>query len=319
MTDRSRRRLPRKPKLEELELFCATAELGGIGRAALRLHISQPAASKRLAGLERLVGTPLFERSPRGVVLTPAGERLYAQARLVLAQLERVAELIGELAGSRQALRLAISHTAAEFLLPKALVTLHQRDGSPVEVLSANSHHVKRLVREGQVDLGVAGCLEEERPADLEMVKLLEDRVVFAVPLSHPWARMRRIGLAELRRTQVVQRDPTAHTRQVLDRALERLGEPPLAAAVEVGSTQAAKEEAHSLNLPTLLSRLAVSPVDLLEVVEVEGLDLRRYFCALYRPPAPTPAAAELIGALQESAAALQARLAAAQREAVTD
>src|SRR5579875_2565744 len=250
MTDRSRRRLPRKPKLEELELFCATAELGGIGRAALRLHISQPAASKRLAGLERLVGTPLFERSPRGVVLT--------------------------LAGSRQALRLAISHTAAEFLLPKALVTLHQRDGSPVEVLSANSHHVKRLVREGQVDLGVAGCLEEERPADLEMVKLLEDRVVFAVPLSHPWARMRRIGLAELRRTQVVQRDPTAHTRQVLDRALERLGEPPLAAAVEVGSTQAAKEEAHSLNLPTLLSRLAVSPVDLLEVVEVEGLDLRR-------------------------------------------
>jgi DNA-binding transcriptional LysR family regulator len=311
MAPKVRRRPLRKPKLEELELFCATAELGGVGRAAVRLHISQPAASKRLAGLEALVGTPLFERTPHGVTLTPAGQRLYAQARLVLAQLEGVVDLIGELSGERQALRLAISHTAAECLLPKALVSLHQRDSLPVEVLSANSHVVKQMVREGAVDLGVAGCLLDERPEDLGMAKLMEDRVVFAVPLGHPWARRKRITLAELKRTPVIQRDPSAHTRQVLERALGALGEEPLAVAVEVGSTQAAKEEAHALNLPTLLSALAVSPADLLEVVEVEGLELRRYFCALYLPPVPSPPAAELIEALKASAAALEAARAA--------
>src|SRR5579875_1170249 len=98
------RRVVRKPKLEELEVLCATAELGGVGRAAVRLRISQPAASKRLASLEQLVGTPLFERSPQGMTLTAAGQRLYAGARLVLSQLEEVFELIGELAGQRQAL-----------------------------------------------------------------------------------------------------------------------------------------------------------------------------------------------------------------------
>jgi len=122
---------------------------------------------------------------------------------------------------------------------------------------------------------------------------------VFAVPLAHPWSRRRRVSLQELAATPIVERDPTAHTRQVLDHALEQASLPPLEVAVEVGSTQAAKEEAHALRLPTLLSRLAVSAADRLEVVEVEGLVLRRRFCALYRIPGPMGEAEPLIEELR--------------------
>ena len=58
---------PRSPQLEELRAFCAAVDLGGIGRAAQRLHLSQPAVSRRLKSLEQVVGAPLLERSANGM------------------------------------------------------------------------------------------------------------------------------------------------------------------------------------------------------------------------------------------------------------
>jgi DNA-binding transcriptional LysR family regulator len=66
----------RAPDIEELRTLCTAAELGSLGRAAVRLHTSQPALSKRLSNLEALAGTKLLERSTHGVKLTPAGRRL---------------------------------------------------------------------------------------------------------------------------------------------------------------------------------------------------------------------------------------------------
>jgi DNA-binding transcriptional LysR family regulator len=60
-------RSPLTPDLNELRGFCVAAELGSLGRAALRLHVSQPSLSKRLASLEVKVGARLLERSSRGV------------------------------------------------------------------------------------------------------------------------------------------------------------------------------------------------------------------------------------------------------------
>ena len=78
------------PDLNELRAFCVAADLGSLGRAAVRLHVSQPSLSKRLASLEAKVGTKLLERSHRGVALTPAGRRLYGQARALLDSADQV-------------------------------------------------------------------------------------------------------------------------------------------------------------------------------------------------------------------------------------
>src|SRR3954453_10316839 len=82
------------PDLNELRGFCVAAELGSLGRAAVRLSVSQPALSKRLASLEVKVGATLLERSSRGVALTPAGRRLYEQARPLLEMADHVTEVM---------------------------------------------------------------------------------------------------------------------------------------------------------------------------------------------------------------------------------
>ena len=74
------------PDLNELRSFFVAANLGSLGRAAVRLHVSQPSLPKRLASLEAKVGARLLERSPRGVMLTTAGRRLYRDARILFEQ-----------------------------------------------------------------------------------------------------------------------------------------------------------------------------------------------------------------------------------------
>jgi DNA-binding transcriptional LysR family regulator len=264
--------------MDELTAFCAAAELGGIGRAAQRLHLSQPALSRRVQSLEAVAGKALLERSPHGVRMTAAGERVYARARPLTDGMRELGSLLAELRGSSDTVHLAISHTAAEILMTRALVLTRRRTSAAVEVVIANSRVVKRMIGSGEADVGVAACLTDESPAEGAGATLLDDEIVIAVPLGHPWARRESIGTGELLASPLVLRDPDAHTREVMDRALERAGLPSLQAASEVGSTQAAKDEAHELGLPTAISRLVLSPADRLEIVPVDGLRFGRRF-----------------------------------------
>src|SRR4026208_1112152 len=72
-------------ELRQLEYFVAVAEEGTFTRAAERVHISQSGVSAQIQQLERELGAPLFERTPRRATLTPAGEAALVHARAVLA------------------------------------------------------------------------------------------------------------------------------------------------------------------------------------------------------------------------------------------
>jgi len=82
--------LVRSVDLAELRAFCAAVDLGSLGSAARLLRVSQPALSKRMRALEALAGAQLLVRSPRGIATTEAGERLYVEARKLLAQADAV-------------------------------------------------------------------------------------------------------------------------------------------------------------------------------------------------------------------------------------
>lgn len=74
--------------LAQIEYFVAVVEEGHMGRAATRLHISQPPLSRQIRSLEDELGTPLFERTPKGMKLLPAGQRFFKHAQAVLDEIE---------------------------------------------------------------------------------------------------------------------------------------------------------------------------------------------------------------------------------------
>jgi len=249
------------------------------------MGVSQPALSKRLRTLEAVAGARLLERSPRGVTLTPAGTRLYVEARKLLAQAEEVEALMAGLRGEEQPVRLATSHTIAEYVLPGPLVEFEQKRERhlSVELVIANSLVVRELVREGRAEFGIAAVDSGAAPDGvLRELPFCDDAVVVAVPSGHPWERLDAVPVDELVRTPMVMRDPSANTRRTIEAALEARGlalAPPLA---EVGSTSAAKATAISEGAPVLLSRLAVrGNGERLVERPVEGIDFARRFVLL--------------------------------------
>jgi DNA-binding transcriptional LysR family regulator len=290
----------RSPDLAELRAFCAAADLGSLGRAARLLRVSQPALSKRLRTLEALAGARLLERSPRGVTLTPAGTRLYVEARKLLVQAEEVDALMVGLHGEEAPVRLAASHTIAEFVLPAPLAEFERARHRhlSVELVVANSAVVRDMVAEGRAEFGIA-AREAGRSTGraLRELPFCDDEVVVGVPDGHPWAAAEEIDPADLVGTPMIMRDPSANTRRTVAGALGERGlelAPPLA---EVGSTSAAKATATAQGAPILLSRLALrSEDDGLVTRRVSGMRFDRAFVLLFGAEETlTPAARALI------------------------
>lgn len=288
---RATRRAVRGPEIEELRTLCVAAELGSLGRAAVRLHASQPALSKRLANLEALAGTQLLERSPQGVKLTPAGRRLYEEARRLLIQSDRVSEVLAGIARSGGPVRLAASHSATDALVAEMLGHLGERTALAVELVCANSSVVRDLVADGRADLGVAASRPNRTPYPGVREELLApDEVICAVPPRHPWSGRESVTLEQFLRTPMVMRDPSSNARWTVDSVLrdrELTAAPPL---TEAGTPSAARREAVSRNAPVLLSRSVLDGHGFHEVA-IEDLTFRREFVlvlpAVGEPPDP--------------------------------
>lgn len=107
-----------------LRYFLAVARLGSITGAAQQLHVAASAISRQIANLEAELNCVLFERRPRGMALSPAGELLADHARRVLLNSEQIAAEIRELHGpTRGLLRIASSEGFALDVLPRAIAS----------------------------------------------------------------------------------------------------------------------------------------------------------------------------------------------------
>ncbi|GAC1326040.1 MAG: LysR family transcriptional regulator [Thermoleophilaceae bacterium] len=286
--------LIRPVDLAELRAFCAAVDLGSLGRAARLLRVSQPALSKRMRQLEAIAGAPLLERSSRGITPTGAGSKLYLEARRLLAQAEQVESLLAGLSGEESPVRLAVSHTIAEFVLPSRLVDyeLRRERHLSVELVIANSEVVREIIGDGRAHFGIAASQLDADGGGTEL-PFMEDEVIVAVSADHPWAGAGEIDLDEFVRTPMVVRDPSANTRQVVEATLaahELTLAPPLA---EVGSTSAAKAAALSEGVPVLLSELALTAAgEGLVVCRVRGLRFYRRFSLIVSARETLPSSA---------------------------
>lgn len=275
----------RSPDIDELRAFCAAVDLGSLGSAARLFQLSQPALSKRLKSLEAIAGARLLERSSRGVQPTPAGERLYREARRLLTQVDAIEGLMATLSDDETPVRLAASHTIAEFVLPAPLVAFEagQERHLSVELVIANSRNVRDLVADGRAQLGIAAVDPAAPPTDaLEERPLLEDEVVVGVPATHPWAAREEIVLEDFVSTPMITHDPGGNTRRTVEAVLADRELSLASPLAQLGSTNAALEAARMQGAPVLVSALALrrGARDLHEC-RVEGLRFPRRFVLL--------------------------------------
>ena len=265
------------PDLNELRAFCTAAELGTVGRAAVRLHVSQPALSKRLGALETKVGAKLLERSPQGVRLTPAGRRLYRHARPLLEAADRVGEVMLGIRDAGDVVRLAASHSATEAFAAAMLAGMREHELT-VELVTANSQVVRSLVADARADLGVAASRPDHSPdPGVRETALADDAIVCAVPPGHPWGRQATVAAERFLATPMVVRDPSSNARWTVEAVLAARGLATSAPLAEAATPRAAVAEARAHGAPVLLSRHIVAQTDF-TVVAVPGLEFpRRY------------------------------------------
>jgi DNA-binding transcriptional LysR family regulator len=181
-----------------LRYFLAVAEELHFGRAAMRLHISQPSLSTQIQKLERSLGTPLFVRTSRHVELTVAGRAFLEEARVVLAAIERAVErarLAG--AGLAGSVRLGYAPPASFETLP-ALLAAVANDSPNATVLPSEQFSAEAPARlaAGEIDVGLV-----LHPAPMNGVvsePLRVEPVAAVLSAGHSLARVRAIRLADL-------------------------------------------------------------------------------------------------------------------------
>jgi DNA-binding transcriptional LysR family regulator len=265
------------PDLNELRAFCVAADLGSLGRAAVRLHVSQPSLSKRMASLELKVGTRLLDRSRAGVALTPAGRRLYAHARPLVDAADKVTEVMLGIRSAHDVVRLAASHSAAEAFVAAMLASLDVDGRATVELVTANSQVVRAMVADGRADLGIAASRPGHTPNPGVRERVVAaDAIVCAVPPGHAWAG-RTIGVERFLATPMVVRDPSSNARWTVDEVLRARGLVAAAPLAEVPTPGAALAEARRRRAPVLLSRHVVAASDF-TAVELEELRFDRSY-----------------------------------------
>jgi DNA-binding transcriptional LysR family regulator len=189
--------------VHRLHVLAVVADQGSFSAAAEALFLTQPAVSRQIAALEREAGVRLVQRRARGVRLTQAGEVALSHARVVLARLamaETQLKALANLEGGR--LRLGAFASANTSLLPEAIATFKQRHPAvEVSLVGGDAHGNLAAVQAGELDLALLTQWDLPASGDLEgveLVPIVDDRLLVALGPGHRLARRRRLRLQDL-------------------------------------------------------------------------------------------------------------------------
>lgn len=186
--------------LVQLRYFTQAARSGSMTEAAKRLHVSQPALSAAIALLEADLGVALFERVPRrGIRLTRAGFQFYEDALALLQQADAMRDTVDNFADVISGtLRVGMYTPMAPFRAPSILQAFARRHPDvAVDVFEADHLELARLVRDGEVDVGIGYSMSTYQGLRTELLETIPPHAI--VPASHHLARSgRKVRLAEL-------------------------------------------------------------------------------------------------------------------------
>lgn len=173
------------PELRQLRYFVTVAEELHFGRAATRLHMTQPPLSQAIQALEALLGAALLLRNRRGVALTPAGAALLPDARRMLTEAAGLADLVRRAAAGASG-RIALSFvTSADYSVLPPFLRAYRAAFPSVEIVLQEATSDVQLddLLHGRIDCGLLiPPLPVKARAELDYLKVLEEPLILAVP-----------------------------------------------------------------------------------------------------------------------------------------
>ncbi|WP_434772842.1 LysR family transcriptional regulator [Pseudomonas entomophila] len=193
-------------ELRHLRYFVATAQAQSFTKAAQALHIAQPPLGQQIRALEQEVGTPLFLRQGRGVVLSDAGAVFLTSALDILARVEQAKkEAVRAANGELGTLVLGFTESASFNEAVTRLISRYQQIYPDVglTLLEDDSEALIRRLDQGELDAAIV------RPpfattGDLDFQVLSEEPLMVVLPSSHALARRERVCLEALRHERFV-------------------------------------------------------------------------------------------------------------------
>jgi DNA-binding transcriptional LysR family regulator len=261
-------------ELRQLEYFIAVAEERNFTRAAERVHISQSGVSAQIRQLERELGAELFDRSARTVTLTVAGKAALEHARATLAAAGAIGQAVGEVTDLIQG-RLTVGMVIGCTLTPlfDALASFHEaHPGVEISLLEDSSDRLIEGVRTGAIDLGLIGA-GTATPDGLDALTIISERLIAAVPVGHPLAKLGRVALRDLVAYPIVCMPPGTGLRALFDQACAAQGLRPAIALQASAADAIAGLAARGLGVAILSHSMAENYRDRLTVrtiVDVE-------------------------------------------------
>jgi len=194
----------RRLQLRDLHVFFVVARMGSLAKAANHLNVSQPAISQLIAGLEDALGTKLFDRSSRGVALTPFGRALLARGRAAFDELKQgIREIEFLSAPTEGEIKFGCPEGLAPILPP--IIESFSRDypGIILDIYEEEFATFAAKLRNRNLDFVLQRLhgrprAEDHANDDLNVEMLFDDQLVVVAGMGSRWSRRRKVDLAEL-------------------------------------------------------------------------------------------------------------------------
>jgi len=210
---------------QNLKAFVAVAECRSFSLAADKLHITQPAISKRIQMLEQQVHSQLFDRIGRQTSLTEAGRTLLPHAEAVLREMQAARQAISDLAGEvKGQLKLITSHHIGLHRLPRVLREYTERYPQvELDIRFMDSGEAYAAVLKGDCDLGIITEVDQQDDA-LCSHTLWHDTMRFVAAPQHPLSRLTTVTLEDISPYQALLPERRFYTTKLVEELFDQAG-----------------------------------------------------------------------------------------------
>jgi DNA-binding transcriptional LysR family regulator len=310
-------------ELRDLRYFAAVVEERGIGRAALRLGLTQPALSRQIRAVEQGIGVSLVARATRGIIPTVAGKTLYAAAREILGEVSRLPAEVerGQRAAAGRCMIASVTAGAVRDLLSAVMRTAGDRYAHfELSVHNVPTPQQAQALNDGEFDIGICHPFFNLTAGfpNLECRELLTDWIEGALlPRDHPLAQRDSIRFSDLASIPFLffRRDFHPAFYDYLHEAFRRSGYSPVAGPTQNGlNTLWSMCEAGAGWSLAFASHRTAPPPGLIHI-PIEGFNIPWGVNLISRKNESRPAARAIIELLFEEAASRNYALRLAQTE----